>query len=443
MPVASPHNVTPSLAILGGTPLGEGVDFPKDLVTCSPEAEQAVLAVLRAGTWSMFTSPEVEAFECEFADFVGARHAVLFNSCTTAIHAALLAHGVRHGDKVAVPAFTYIGTTMPVLVSGATPILVDVDSESQSICAYELEHLLEAKPVRAVIQAHLFGTPGDGERVGALCRKFGVSLIHDCAQFLGNRSATAMLCDSGITCFSFGESKLLQLGEGGAAATNSQTLAERLRLVRHEGEIWLRAEQSRISGWAPTCDDVLNQLASITVGSNYRPLAWIAALGRVKLRELDSQLAARKARARLLLAGLSGLEGLTVPTDGGRTWWTFPLVVAETLQRDAFLAAMLAEKVPAGVHFPRLLGEHPAVHAAMSVTAEDYPNASSFSRQHIVLPIYPAISELHMDILVRATRKVCSAPKEEQASCAARARHFLQNAVVSELVDGLFMFLKQ
>lgn len=430
-----------SLAIMGGQAIASGVRFPLDDATCSQAAAEAVLTTLKSGKWSLFTSRDIVDFEEEFADYIGARYAILFNSCTTALHASLLAHGVSSGGAVAMPAFTYIGTCMPALAIGASPVYVDLESRSQSLCAHDLARVIESVPLQAVIQAHLFGCCGYLERVHALCQEWKIGLIHDCAQLLGNRHVTERVCQSGVTCFSFGESKILRIGEGGAAATNSAELAEKLRLVRHEGELWLRSGQSRVSGWRPTAVDVLEHLASVAVGLNYRPVALLASLGRVKLRELDGHLALTRRNAEYLLRGLSGLEGLTLPTDAGRTWWTFPVLLDDFLDRNAFLAALLAEGIPVGVHFPRLTSEHPAAAARSHEGQGLCPNAVRFARQHIVLPIYPALSEDHMQSIIDGVKKVGAASERERHAYTGRARKILEEARLRELVGGLFLFV--
>ncbi len=431
-----------ALALLGGRAEARGMCFPSDTPTHSKAATIAVVQTLKSGRWSMFTSTEVASFEEEFARFIGARHAVLFNSCTTAIHSALLALGVRTGDFVAVPAYTYIGTCMPVLAIGARPVCVDIGSENQSLCAQDLSDVLSVRSLQAVIQAHLFGLAGDFESVAALCHTHQTGLVHDCAQFLGNRNVTARLCQTGIACFSFGESKLLRIGEGGAAATNSADLAEQLRLARHEGELWLRSGQSRVAGLRASAMDVLEQLASVTVGLNYRPSAVMASLGRTQLRELGSYLESTRKNAEALVRGLDGLSGVRLPAQGDRTWWTFPVLFDGHLDRDGFLAALLAEGVPVGVHFPRLLSEQPAVSSQCVEGERPTPNAAYFARRHVVLPIYPALTADHMRCVVDTFKKVHGASVEEQRAYTGRARALLESTALRELIGGIFLLVE-
>jgi dTDP-4-amino-4,6-dideoxygalactose transaminase len=415
--------------------------FPRDRVEFSEHGASAAERALRSCAWSMFTSPEVDSFERELAEFIGSNHVVLVNSCTTALTASLMAADIGPGDFVAVPAYTYIGTCMPILAVGARPVLVDIDPVWHTMDVTALQNALQRYPIRAAIHAHLFGCCRNVEQIVALCKQHGAAYIADAAQFLGDRTATSMLADAGATCFSFGESKLLRLGEGGAVATNSCELAERLRLSRHEGESWTRLNSSRLEGFRPNVSDVLGQLASVRSGLNFRPLSVMAAIGRAMLRELPDQLERTRSNASMLLDALARLPGLTLPAVGPRTWWTFPLLTTR-VPRDVLLAGLLAEGVPAGVHFPRLLEDHPIVKAQGAVRSDESQNARAFGLSHLVLPIYPRLTEIHMQQIAAAFTKVMShAHLFNSEEARARANHVFTRLPIAELCSGLFLFL--
>lgn len=429
--------------LLGGAQRTNVEPFPRDRVQISDAGIEAATAVLRSGKWSMFTSEEVALFESEFADFVGAEHTVMVNSCTTALVASLIAAGVRAGDRVAVPAYTYIGSAMPILVLGAIPVPIDIDPENQSMLPADLAAMFERYVIRAVIHVHLFGQSVYVDEIAALCRRNGAAYIADCAQFLGNRPATAILAQQGAVCFSFGDSKLLRIGEGGAIATNSGELAERLRRVRHEGEQWTRLDASRLAGLRPVPKDVMSGLASVQHGLNFRPLAVAAAIGRVMLQELPARLDVIRANAAALDDILAGHDGLVLPAPAGRTWWTYPVRVNEhLLPRDIWLAALLAEGIPAGVHFPLLIPEHPVVRATLDHPHARYPGAAQFAETHLVLPIYPGMEANHLTQIGAACDRIGAyAQTLMSEESHLRARELLNSRGVDELCSGLFLFL--
>ena len=425
---ADPINVTP---------------FPRDRVHVSEAVTAAATRVLRSGKLSMFTSDEVSLFESEFADFVGAKHAIMVNSCTTAIVASLVAAGIRAGDRVAVPAYTYIGSAMPILAIGAIPVPIDIDPENQSLDPEELASAFSQFTIRAVIHVHLFGQSAYVQEIATLCRKNGAAYIADCAQLLGNRPVTALLAEQGSTCFSFGDSKLLRIGEGGAIVTNSDELAERVRRVRHEGEQWTRLGASRLAGLKPVPNDVLNGLASVQLGLNFRPLAVAAAIGRAMLRDLPARLDVIRNNALMLSDMLEDCEWIERPVPTGRTWWTYPVqVVNHSLHRDVWLAALLAEKVPAGVHFPLLIPEHPAVKAALENRNLHFPGATRFAETHLVLPIYPGLESIHIKRMGNAIHRIGSHLQFLQSEEGhKRAADLLNDRAIDELCSGLFLFL--
>jgi dTDP-4-amino-4,6-dideoxygalactose transaminase len=391
----------------------------------------------------MFTSDEVALFEREFAELVGARYAVLLNSCTTAIYAALIAAGVGPGSIVAAPAFTYVGTCLPVAALGAKLVLVDIDPPSQSLNLDSLRSTLRRNKVEAVIHVHLFGKAWNSGLVAQLCRQHGAKYISDAAQLLGIRQETANLASLGPACFSFGDSKLLRLGEGGAVACNDEDTAEAVRKARHEGEVWLRLGKSRGEGFHPTPSDVLSNLATVSPGLNYRPTAFTAALGRVMLKDLPQFLGRTRSNADLLTQGLQSLRGVTLPVPEHRTWWTFPILLdPKIFSRDVTLACLLAEGIPAGVHFPRLISQHPLVAQHVLNLDEPMAGAEQFSQNHIVLPIYPALQAEHVHLIVSAVRKVLSRVQRSPGRLSKASREFLDSRKVACLSSGLFIFLR-
>ncbi len=203
-----------NLALFGGDKSIPHGHLAIDRASISAEGIEAVSSTLQAGKWSMFTSWEVSKFEVEFANYVGANHAVLVNSCTTAIYAALRVLGVSKGDLVGAPAYTYVGTCLPIVETGAEPIWIDISTTSQNIDPEALRIVLAHTKLSAVVFPLLFGSEHEALECAAICKALGVPIVFDCAQYLGNHAITARLVEFGPCCFSFGESKILRLGEG-------------------------------------------------------------------------------------------------------------------------------------------------------------------------------------------------------------------------------------
>lgn len=429
------------LALLGGQPVACGHDFPKDRVAVGEYDSAAVTSVINSGEWSMFTSQEVGKFERSLADYVGAVDSVFVTSGTAAIHCALLALDLPPRPKVAVPAFTYVGTVTPVVAIGGRPMLIDIEPGTLGMSdqALKAEVAVSGRP-DAVILVHLFGTLADFSRIAHTCRELEIPLVHDCAQLFGSTEATTRLLESGPVCFSFGESKILRIGEGGAVATNSTDFADRLRMARHQGEAWPGDSLARSTGLERSALDVL-ELASHSPGLNYRPSPFGAALGSLRLRSVAADLEARKNNAAGLLSAVEESTFLEPAIGPPEVWWTLPVQVVNGLARNVALAALLAEGVPVGVHFPKILSEHGVVSSCGKQNIS-FPVAQAFAERHLVLPIYPELNSVGIQLICDAIRRVdegLGELDEESASNAAAA--FLRTRTVSELCQGLFIFL--
>lgn len=429
------------LALLGGKPVCGDYVFPRDRPVASADEFQAAERCISSGGWSMFTSPDVQEFEERLSEAVGATETTFVNSGTSAIHAALLSLDLPPRPRVGVPAYTYVGTCTPVSAIGGEPVFLDVEGTTLSLDPDALDREVRASgALDAVVMAHLFGAAGRAADVARLCSEHGTALVHDCAQLFGNRRATSALAFTGPCCFSFGESKILRLGEGGAVATNSPALAQRVRMARHQGEAWLGDNASRSSDQDRSAFDALARLCSIRVGLNFRPPAITASVGLARLRRMPDELEARSRNATLLLAALEGSAYLRPLNTTPDVWWTLPVLVADGLDRNVILAALLAEGVPAGVHFPRLIPEHP-LYSGTGQQRDHFPNAEAFSRRHLVLPIYPALGVSDIEAIVSALQKVGEHLSMLGAAGAGVADRFLRGAVLEELCQGIFYFL--
>lgn len=429
------------LALLGGHARIARGSVPTDFATLTDEGLEAVEETLRSGRWSMFNSPEVEAFEEEFANYVGADYVVMVNSCTTAILAALRASGVESDDRVAVPAYTYVGSCLPLIEIGARPVWVDVSAATPNMDAAGLHAAFISGELAAVVIPLLFGSSlGIDETISA-CVDSRTSLIFDCAQFLGDRETTARLVEIGICCFSFGDSKLLRIGEGGAVATNSCAIADRVRRFRHEGESWLDQDVSRLALESVAPLAVLESLGSAQRGLNLRPLAYAATVGRAQLIEMPNFLEMTHRNANEFDRAI-GSEVLIKKPHSRKIWWSYPCVVQKPLERNTLLAALLAEGIPVGVHFPRLLPQHPIFGGDLSTSlAGIFPNATNFAEQHLVFPIYPAIEPETARSIGEVMLDVLEDPSLHSEAARSAGQKLLQDARLSDLSSGLYMFL--
>jgi dTDP-3-amino-3,4,6-trideoxy-alpha-D-glucose transaminase len=209
-------------------------DTAAQLELLRPEIERRVLGVVRSGQFVL--GPEVEAFEREFAAYLGVGHVIGVANGTDALTITLRALGVGAGDDVVVPSFTFFATAEAVVHVGARPVFCDIDPETFCVTAETVEQALTSK-TRAVVPVHLFGTPAPMGELADLARERGIDVVEDAAQAAGARLDGARAGALGrAATFSFFPSKnLFCLGDGGAIATNDEQLAERVDLLRKRG----------------------------------------------------------------------------------------------------------------------------------------------------------------------------------------------------------------
>jgi perosamine synthetase len=240
----------------------------------------AVTAVLRSG--QLVQGPEVAAFESELSGFLGGGRVVAVNSGTSALHLALLSIGVREGDEVIVPAFSWPATANVVVCCGARPVFVDIEETSFAMRPEALDDALRShQRVKAIVPVHPFGEMAAMDRISAIGSQNGIPIIEDAACALGASYDGRLAGRAGlIGCYSFHPRKAITTAEGGALITDDAKLANRLRMLRNHG----------LDPDASTPDFVL-------AGLNQRLTELQAALGRAQLRKLTTLISLRRTQA--------------------------------------------------------------------------------------------------------------------------------------------------
>lgn len=273
--------------------------------------------------WIAPLGPQVEAFEREFAEVVGARHALALSSGTAAIHLALILAGVGPGDEVVVSTLTFAASAFPVLYLGARPVFIDSEKTSWNMDPALLADFLKKRAKRgrlpkAVVLVHLYGQSADIEPIQALCKEYGIALIEDAAEALGSTykgKSPGTFGNAGI--FSFNGNKIITTSGGGM-------------LVSDDGQLIAHARKLATQAREP-----VPWYEHIEVGYNYRMSNLLAAVGRAQLRTLEERVQARRRIYERYVAGLSDLPGLSFQPEapwGRHTRWLTVMLV----DREAF-----------------------------------------------------------------------------------------------------------
>lgn len=336
------------------------------------EDVEAVIRVLRSG-W-LAHGPEVEAFEREFAEYIGVRYAVAVSNGTVGLMLALRALGIKEGDVVAVPDYTFIATATSALMVGARPLFIDVDVETFNMSAEDLLSKLNEK-VRAIIVVHLFGHPADMKIIKEIAEDRKLLLIEDAAQAHGAEAYGKKVGSFGdVAVFSFYATKNMTTGEGGMIVSDNREVVEKVKLLRNHGQI-ARYVHSELGG-------------------NYRMTSFQAALGRVQLRKLDKMNSIRRSIASRYTNMLSGMRQVFTPIEkpwSKHVYHIYALRFTDGLCRDAVYSCMISKGVEVAIHYPLPLHKQPLF---KSLGYEECcPNSLYLSSIELSIPIHPKLTE--------------------------------------------------
>lgn len=388
------------------TPQSPDGFIPFALPSIGEEEISEVADALRSG-W-ITTGPRCATFEAQFAEYIGtSATAIAVNSATAGLHLALESAGVGPGDTVIVPTFTFTATAEVVRYLGAQPILADVDNATLNIDVEHIERLLVKHPnTKAVMPVHIGGLACDMERINTLAEDHGLSVIEDAAHALPAVSnGVTVGAESEIAVFSFYATKGITTGEGGMVLARDEEQAQRIRTMALHGidRIAYDRYQSDTPSW---------YYEVIAPGFKYNMTDIAAAIGIQQLRKADDFMARRTEIAQRYLSAFRDLP-VQLPATGGtndvHSWHLFSLRITGESQvnRDAFIAAMTRARVGTSVHFIPL-HFHPYWADITGLEPGDLPVAAAAYQNIVSLPIYPAMTDAHVDRVVATVVDILS-----------------------------------
>lgn len=361
-------------------------DTRRGYLALREEIDAAVRRVLDR-SWFVLGA-EGEAFEAEFAAYLGVAHCVGVANGTDAIELALRALDIGPGDEVIVPALTAAFSALAVSLTGATPVFADIDPATANLDPAAVAARFTAR-TRAILAVHLYGGAADLEALGALAERHGLALVEDAAQAHGARYGGRQVGSFGVlSCFSFYPSKNLgAYGDGGAVATDDTALAARLRRLRNGGQA--------------------GRYEHVEIGANSRLDELQAAILRVKLAHLDAANAARRVQAARYAAELAG-TGLALPQplpDTEHVYHLYAVRVPAALGgRDALAAHLRERGVGTQVHYPTPVHLQLA-YADLGYSPGALPHAEAWAAEELSLPLFPELTAEEQDRAIAAIRQ--------------------------------------
>ena len=380
---------------------------PKErfLVFGAPAIEDAeiqeVIATMKSG-W-LGTGPKVAQFENDIKAYMGAAHAVAVNSCTAALHLAILAAGLKPGDEVITTPMTFCATVNAIIHAGATPVLADVDPATMNIDAHKVAEKISSR-TRAILPVHFAGRACDMDALCEIAERRRLKIIEDCAhaietEYKGRKAGTF----GAFGCLSFYVTKNVITGEGGMVITGDEAAASRIKMLGLHG-------MSK-DAWKRFSDDGYKHYSVVEVGFKYNMMDLQAAIGIHQLRRVEVNWKRRREIWQRYNEAFASLPvGLPAPPEANtrHAYHLYTLLLDEergTVSRDAFLAAMTAENIGVGVHYLSI-PEHPIYQERFGWRPEDYPHAAKIGRQTVSLPLSAQLSEADVEDVIAAVRKI-------------------------------------
>lgn len=330
--------------------------------------------------------PKVKAFEENFAKFCNVKHVVGVSSGTDALVLALRALGVGNGDEVILPANTFIATAEAVSHCGAKPVLVDIDPDTYLINPELIEAKI-TKRTKAIIPVHLYGQMADMGKIMSIAKKHKLFVVEDACQAHGSKYKGRMAGSIGdIGCFSFYPGKNLgAYGEGGACATNSDELAQKIRILRDHG-----SERKYYHDM---------------IGYNARMHGFQGAVLNVKLKYLEAWNEARRKNAALYSKLLKNNSKIKLPKIAKDNVHIFHLYVIQLDNRDAVMDQLRENGVSTIIHYPIPIHLQKA-YAELGYKEGDFPVTETAAKRILSLPMFAELTKEQIEYVCDTLKKV-------------------------------------
>lgn len=360
-----------------------------------------VADVLKSGWWTK--GSVTREFEKVFAEYVGAKYAVALNSCTAAMHIALVAKGIGEGDEVISTPMTFCSTINTIVHTGAKPVLVDIDSKTGLIDVDKIEAAITEK-TKAIVPVHYAGQSCDMDKINAIAEKYGLFVLEDCAHALSTEYKGRKIGSMGNACaYSFYVTKNISTAEGGMLTTDDEELYEKASVLSLHGmskNAWSRYGTK--GDWKyEVCDP----------GFKYNLTDIAAALGIAQMNKLDEMQAIRTEYAEMYNKAFDEIDGITYLKDNGLGKNSAHLYVIQidkdkfNIDRDAFIELLKDYNIGTSVHFIPIC-MHPYYINNFGYKKGDFPATEKMFEGIISLPLYPSMSREDVMYVIEAVREI-------------------------------------
>lgn len=348
------------------------------------EEKQAVVDVLSSGQLSQ--GPKVAEFEKAFAAYQGAKHGIATSNGTTALMAAMMAHGIGLGDEVIIPSFSFFATASCVLSVGAKAVFADIDPDTFCLSPEAAEAAITPK-TKAIMPVHLYGQPADMSKFEAICKKHNLILLEDAAQAHGASIGDRRVGTWGTASFSFYPTKNMTTTEGGMVLTNDDEIARKMRMIRAQG--------------------MNTQYYHEVVGYNFRLTDMAAAIGMVQLGRLPGWTEARIRNAEYFNAHIESVKTPTVVPGNTHVYHQYTVRVPDGVDREAVTKRLNEKGIGVRVYYPLPIHKQPVFQQMDGYSKVVLPETDKATAQVFSLPVHPALTDEERAYIVQEVNAAC------------------------------------
>ena len=345
------------------------------------EEKQAVLEVLDSGILAQ--GPRTKAFEEAFAKMVGVNYAIAASSGTTALHIAMLAHGIGPGDEVITTPFTFIASANSVVYAGGRPVFVDIDPVTFNINPALIEAAITPH-TKAILPVHLFGLSSDMDAIEQIARKHGLTIIEDACQSHGATLHGKTVGSFGTGTFSLYPTKNITSGEGGMITTDNPEINEACRVIRNHG--------------------MRRRYYHDELGYNFRITDLHSAIGLAQLNKLKGFNQKRRENAAFLAANLKGVVTPCIPEGYEHVFHQFTIRVTGN-RRDGLRTFLQEKGIGSEVYYPVPIHQQSYYTQKLGYHLS-LPEAEKAASEVLSLPVHPGLSQLDLEAIVSAVNEL-------------------------------------
>ena len=348
------------------------------------DEKKQLMQVIDSGFYT--ESKKCRQFEKEFADFVGCKYATAVTSGTTALYIGLKALGIKSGDEVIVPDFTFVASINAIEMTGAKPVIIDIDPNTLNLNLKHLSHLVNKK-TKAIMPVDLNGRSVNFKELSEFSKKHNIRIIEDTAHAIGsyyNGKHSGNMSD--VAAFSFSIPKIITTGQGGMLITNNKKIYEKCLAIKDFGRKF--GSKKKIS----------TSFKHDTIGYNFKFTEFQAAVGLAQMKKLKQRILKKKKLYKFYEECLHGINQIEfIDTDlKNTTIWSADILLKSQKQKEKLMAYLSKRNIETRIFFPSIHGLSP-----YKKSDSKFPVSTDISKRGLWLPSSPNLSQNELDSVVK------------------------------------------